>query len=103
MKKTDGLSKRLDWQEGMDRDNEDRILIKPEWVRGVETMIEEENLRERIKKAQEGDEKVVKAVEELKKAGVKALRDEEWEIEDRVVLKKERIYVPEGELKGEVI
>jgi len=66
-------------------------------------MIEEENLRERIKKAQEGDEKVVKAVEELKKAGVKALRDEEWEIEDRVVLKKERIYVPEGELKGEVI
>ena len=66
-------------------------------------MIEEENLRERIKKAQEGDEKVVKAVEELKKTGVKALRDEEWEIEDRVVLKKGRIYVPEGELKGEVI
>jgi len=80
-----------------------RTLIKPKWVREVETMIEEENLRERIKKAQEGDEKVVKAVEELKKAGVKALRDEEWEIEDRVVLKKERIYVPEGELKGEVI
>jgi len=77
MKKTDGLSKRLDWQEGMDRDNEDRILIKPEWVRGVETMIEEENLRERIKKAQEEDEKVVKTVEELKKAGVKVLRDKE--------------------------
>jgi len=80
-----------------------RTLIKPKWVREVETMIEEENLRERIKKAQEGDEKVVKAVEELKKAGVKALRDEEWEIEDRVVLKKGRIYVPEGELKEEVI
>jgi len=31
------------------------------------------------------------------------LRDEEWEIEDRVVLKKGRIYVPEGELRGEVI
>jgi len=77
MKKADGLSKRLDWQEGMDRDNEDRILIKPEWVRGVETMIEEENLRERIKKAQEEDEKVVKTVEELKKAGVKVLRDKE--------------------------
>jgi len=42
-------------------------------------------------------------VEELKKAGVKTLRDEEWEIEDGVVLKEERIYVPEGELRGEVI
>jgi len=41
-------------------------LIKPEWVRGVETIVEEGNLRERIKKAQEGDERVVKAVEELK-------------------------------------
>jgi len=42
-------------------------------------------------------------VEELKKAGVKTLRDEEWEIEDRVVLKEGKIYVPEGELRGEVI
>jgi len=31
------------------------------------------------------------------------LRDEEWEIEDGIVMKKERIYVPEGELRGEVI
>jgi len=34
---------------------------------------------------------VIKAVEELKKAGVKMLRDEKWEIENRVVLKKGRI------------
>jgi len=66
-------------------------------------MIEEGNLRERIRKAQEEDEKVVKAVEELKRAGVKTLRDEEWEIEDGVVLKEGKIYVPEGELRGEVI
>jgi len=46
---------------------------------------------------------VVKAVEELKKAGVKTLRDKEWEIEDGVVLKEGRIYVLEGELKREVI
>jgi len=87
----------------VDRDNKDRTLIKPEWVKGVKMMIEEENLKERIKKAQKGDKKVVKAVEELKKAGVKTLRDEEWEIEDRVVLREGRIYVPEGELRGEVI
>jgi len=78
-------------------------LIKPEWVRGAETMIEEGNLRERIRKAQKRDKRVVKAVEELKRVGVKTLRDEEWEIEDGVVLKEGRIYVPEGELRGEVI
>ena len=88
MGKADGLSRRPDWQEGVERDNEDQTLIKPEWVGTVETLVEEGNLRERIKKAQEGDERVVKAVEELKKAGVKTLRGEEWEIEDRVVLKE---------------
>jgi len=103
MGKADGLSKRLDWQEGVKRDNEDQTLIKPEWVRGAETIVEEGNLREKIKTAQKEDERVVKAVEELKKAGVKTLRDEEWEIEDGIVLKEGRIYVPEGELRGEII
>ena len=103
MGKADGLSRRPDWQEGVEKDNEDQTLIRPEWVRGVEIVIEEGDLRKRIKKVQERDERVVKAVEELKKAGVKTLRDEEWEIEDGVVLKEGRIYVPEGELRGEII
>ena len=30
MGKTDGLSRRPDWQEGVERDNEDWTLIKPE-------------------------------------------------------------------------
>jgi len=51
MEKADGLSRRPDWQEGVERDNEDQKLIKPEWIRGVEMMMEEENLRERIRKA----------------------------------------------------
>jgi len=103
MGKADGLSRRPDWQEGVEKDNEDRTLIKPEWVRGVETIVEEGNLRERIKKVQGGDERVVKEVEKLKKAGVKTLRDEEWEIEDGVILKEGRIYVPERELRREII
>jgi len=103
MGKADGLSRRPDWQEEMEKDNKDRTLIKPKWVRGVEMIVEEENLRERIKTAQKEDERVVKAVEELKKAEVKTLRNEEWEIEDGIVLKEGRIYVPEGELKGEII
>ena len=40
-------------------------------------MMEEENLRERIKRAQKEDEEIVKAVKELKRAGIKALKDEE--------------------------
>jgi len=78
-------------------------LIKLEWIRGVEMIIEKENLKERIRRAQEEDKKVVKAVEELKRAGIKILKDEEWKLEDGLVIKEGRIYVPEGELRREVI
>ena len=87
----------------MERDNKDQKLIKPEWVRGAEMLVEEGDLKERIKKAQEGNEKVIKAVEELKKAGIKTLKNKEWEIEERIVMKKGRIYVPEEELRGKII
>jgi len=66
-------------------------------------MVKEGNLRERIKRAQKEDEKIVKAVEELKKAGIKMLRNEEWEIEDGVVIKEGKAYVLERELRREVI
>jgi len=71
MEKADGLSRRLDWQEGIENDNKDRTLIKPEWIqkkvrREEEMLIEEENLKEKIRKAQKGDKRVVKTVEELK-------------------------------------
>ena len=103
MGKADRLSRRLDWQERVEKDNEDQKLIKPEWIRGAETMIEEGNLKERIKRAQKGDEKVVKVVEELKRAGIKTLKDEEWEVEDGIVMREGRIYIPEEELRGEII
>jgi len=103
MGKADGLSRRPDWQKRMEKDNEDQTLIKPEWIRGIKTLMQEENLKERIRKVQEGDEKVVKAVEELKKAGIKTLRDKEWEVEDRIVMKEGRIYVLEGDLRREII
>ena len=40
-------------------------------------MIEKGDLKKRIKRTQEGDERVVKAVEELKRAGIKMLKDKE--------------------------
>jgi len=103
MGKADELSRRPDWQDGVERNNENQKLVKPEWIRKAETIIEEENLKERIRKAQEGDEKVVKAVEELKKAEIKMLRDEEWEVEDGIVIKEGRIYMPKRDLRREII
>ena len=103
MEKADGLSERPDWQEGVERDNENRTLIKQEWMRKVEMLIGEGNLRERIKKMQERDEKVVKAIKKLKESGVKLLKDKEWSVEEGLVIKKDRIYIPEGSLRVEVI
>ena len=45
----------------------------------------------------------MKAVEELKRAGIKTLKNEEWKIEDRIVMKEGKIYIPEGELRGVII
>ena len=61
----------------MENNNEDRTLIRSEWVRGVEILVEDRSLREKIKKVQERDKKVVKVVKELKRAEIKSLRDEE--------------------------
>ena len=32
MKKADSLSRRLDWEVGVEKDNEDQKLVKPEWL-----------------------------------------------------------------------
>ena len=58
----------------------------------------------KIKEARDKDEEVIKAVEEMKKAGVKTLRDEEWQIEKGLVLKEGRVYVlKDKKLRVEII
>ena len=104
MGKVDSLSRRPDWQIGVDKDNEDRVLVKKEWLqRAEETLVEKDNLRERIREAQGKDKQVVKAVEKLKKSGIKSIKDKEWSVEDGLILKEEKIYMPEGALRVEVI
>ena len=97
----DSLSRRVDWVEGVERDNENQIMLKEEWleVRVMEQLIEgpEEEIVKRIKEVRDKDEKVIKVVEEIKKAGVKTLRNEEWQIEEGLVLKEGRVYVPKDE------
>ena len=64
----------------------------------------EEEIVKKIKKARDKDEEVIKAVEEMKKAEVKTLRDEEWQIEEGLVLKEGRVYVLKDEkLRVEII
>jgi len=72
----------------------------------MEQLIEgpEEEIVKKIKEVRDKDEEVIKVVEEIKKAGVKTLRDEEWQIEEGLVLKEGRVYVlKDKKLRVEII
>ena len=72
----------------------------------VEVVVEglETNLVKKIKKAREKDEEVVRVVEEMKKAEVKILRGNEWQIEGELVLKERKVYMLKNEkLRMEII
>jgi len=93
MGKADGLSKRPDWEVGVEKDNEEQTLVKKEWleekrVRKAEVIIEGVDLLDKVRKCEIKDNEVVKAVEEMKRAGVKILRDEEWRQEDGLIVIK---------------
>ena len=108
MGRANSLSRRVDWAEGVEKDNENQIMVKEEWleVRAMEQLIEgpEQEIVKKIKEARDKDEEVIKAVEEMKKAGVKTLRDEEWQIEEGLVLKEGRVYILKDEkLRVEII
>jgi len=107
MGKADGLSRRADWKIGIDKDNDNQVFIKDNWIRKMyEVVVEgpEIDILEKIKKARSKDEDVVRVVEEIKKVGVKELRGKEWKIEGELVLKEEKVYVPKDEeLRVEII
>ena len=77
MGKADGLSRRSDWKVDVDRDNENQIFIKDNWVCSLQEVVIEElevGLLEKNKKARSKDKDVVRVVEEMKKTKVKELR-----------------------------
>ena len=91
--KADSLSKRPDWEVGVKKDNEDETLVKPKWLEArrierVEVIVEGVDLLEKVRESKVKDDEVVKAVEEMKRAGVKMLRDEEWREVDGVMYKE---------------
>ena len=80
MGKADGLSRRMDWKVGAERDNENQVFIKDNWICSIQKVVVEEpevELLEKIKKVRSKDENVVIVVEDMKKAGVKELQGNE--------------------------
>jgi len=111
MGRADNLSKRADWAEGVEKDNKNQIMLKKEWLEirvmdKRQVLIEgvEEDIVKKIKNSKTRDDEVIKVVEEIKKAEVKVLRNEEWQIEDNLVLKEGKIYILRDEkLRLEII
>jgi len=82
MGKVNSLSRRLDWEIGVEKDNKDKTLVKPEWLEVrktevVEIIVDRVDLLEEVRKSEVKDNEVIKVVEEMKQVGVKMLRDEE--------------------------
>jgi len=66
----------------VEKDNENETMVKPKWLEVkrtevVEIIVDGVDLLEEVRKLKVKDDEVVKAVEEMKRAGVKMLRDKE--------------------------
>jgi len=72
MGKANSLSRRPDWEIGVEKDNEDKTLVKPEWLEvrkteAVEIIVDRVDLLKEVRKSKVKDDKVVRAVEEMKR------------------------------------
>ena len=103
--------KQADWIEGVKRDTKNQVMLKKEWLKirameKIQLLIEraKEEIIEKIKKLEIKDDEIVKVVEEMKKTKVKVLRNNEWQIEDKLVLKERKVYVSKDKsLRLEII
>jgi len=71
MGKADSLSRQPDWQKEVEKDNENRALLKKEWLEAkviqvAKVMIDEIDLLEKMRESKTKDNEVVKAVKEMK-------------------------------------
>jgi len=70
----------------------------------VRVIIEGVDLLEKVKQLRVKDNKVIKIIKEMKQAGVKMLRDEEWREVDGIIYKEKKVYVPKDDaLRMEII
>ena len=71
MERANSLSRRVDWAERVERDNENQVILKEEQleIRAMKQLVEglEKEIVKRIKEARDKDEEVIKMVEEMKR------------------------------------
>ena len=93
----------------MERDNKDETLVKKKWLENrrtekVEVIVKGVDLLEKIRQSRVRDDKVVKAMEEMKQARVKVLSNKEWRDIDNIMYKEEKVYVSKDKvLRTEII
>src|SRR6266478_3685184 len=110
MGKTDFLSRRADHNAGVE-DNKDIVLLNPEFfeiraARQGHVLInaEEMPILSNIRKCKQYEEAIAKAIEELKRSPMKRLRDEEWAMEQDLLLFRGKVYVPNSvELRQRIV
>ena len=62
------------------------------------------DLLEKVRKSKVKDDEVVKAVEEIKQAEVKILRNEEWREVEGIMYKEGKVYISKDDiLRAEII
>ena len=107
MGKADRLSRKPDWKVGVEKDNDNQVFIKDNWIRNLQKVVIEGpkvDILEKIKKVRSKNKEVVRVVEEMKKVRVKVIKGDEWQIEGDLVLKEGKVYVLKDEkLKAEII
>ena len=98
MGKVNSLSRRPDQEVEVEKDNKNKILVKPEWLKvrkieKVKVIVEEVDLLEKIKQSRVKNNEVIKTVEKIKQAKVKILRDEKWRGVNNVIYKERKVYI----------
>jgi hypothetical protein len=110
--KSDALSRRPDYKEGLAHDNEDRVLLDTKFfaVRATRPAVVsiqgDTTLHDRIKATQTYDTEVSKALESVLKNGLcsvfKGLED--WNLEDELILYRGQIYIPKDlDLRRDIV
>ena len=91
----------------IERQEQKIIIIINCWLCSLqEVVIEgpEVDIVEKIKKARGKGKEVVRVVEKMKKAGIKVLQGNEWQLKGDLVSKEGKIYIPKDEeLRVEII
>jgi len=111
MKKADALSRRPDHKRGVENNNSNITLLKPEYFHICAMCqghllidgLEKETLSKIRKCTDLDDEEVIKALKNMKGEKKKSIRGDEWIEEQGLILFRGKVYVPrDEELRKEI-